>query len=101
MAVVTYAPEIFTRLRDWGEAAARHGLHLQLAAALREMDEQLRSDPESWGDPQWDLRSLRLTCYQRCGPVLLVRYAVHIDGSPVFVREVRLTPGSQLFETIE
>jgi hypothetical protein len=98
MASVVYPPAVLAKLGAWGELAWRRGLRESFAAAVREMDDRLGRDPEAWGDPLWDYRGLRLTFYQRYGPVLVVRYAVHIDGTPVFVRQVLLTPGSPLAE---
>jgi hypothetical protein len=96
MASVSYPPQVLAKLRRWGEIAVRAGLRDAFVAALRQMEERLREDPEAWGDPLWDYHALRLTFYLRYGPVLIVHYTVHIDGTPVFVRDVRLTPGSQL-----
>jgi len=101
MATVSYTAETLATLRVWGEEAERVGLGTQFTAALRQLDQRLRSDPELWGDPLWDYRQLHLTYYQRYGAVFIVRYSVHIDGTNVFVHEIRLTPGSPLFERLE
>lgn len=100
MASVSYPPEVLAELRAWGTFAARIGLRDEFLTALREMEQQLRGAPEAWGDPLWDYHGLRLTFYQRYGSVLIVRYAVHIDGTPVFVRQVLLTPGSLLADLL-
>jgi hypothetical protein len=84
------------KLRDWGAIAVRIGMRDQFVAALAEMDQRLRTDPEAWGDPVRDYRGLHLTQYFRYGPLLIVDYAVHIDGTPVFVLDVYLRPGSAL-----
>lgn len=100
MASGSYPPAVLAKLRRWGDVAVRVGLREPFLAAVRELDARLRSDPEAWGDPLWDYRDLRLTFYRRYGPVVIVNYTVHIDGTPVFVRDVRLTPGSLLADLL-
>lgn len=97
MATVSYAHVVREKLRDGTAVAARIGSRGELAAAVREMDDRLRTDPEAWGDPVKDLRALRLAVYHRYGRLLTVKYAVHIDGTPVFVQNVFLTPGTDLY----
>jgi hypothetical protein len=96
MATVSYSPAVLSTLRGWVEVADRIGQRAELAAAVREMEERLRTDPESWGDPVKDYKGLRLTEYRRYGRMLIVTYAVHIDGSPVFVLNVLPTPDTPL-----
>jgi hypothetical protein len=96
MATVSYPPAVMEKLRRWGNIAVRTGLRVPFVAALREMADCLQSQPESWGDPLKDYRALKLTYYRHYGPILVVHYAVHIDGSPVLVWDVELTPNSQL-----
>jgi hypothetical protein len=98
MAVVSYAHAVREKLREWVAVAIRLGLRDELAAAVREMDDRLQSDPESWGDPVRDFQQLRLTLYYRYGPLLTVDYTVHIDGTPVFVMGVHLRPGTALHD---
>jgi hypothetical protein len=97
MATVSYAHSVGEKLRVWAGVAVLIGLQAEFTAALAEMDERLRTDPEAWGDPLRDYRGLHLTAYRRYGPVLIVNYAVHIDGTPVFVLDVQLTPDSPLY----
>jgi len=66
------------------------------AAALREMDARLRADPEAWGDPINKFQALRLRLYLQAGTVRIVSFAVHVNGTPVLVQDVRLTPGSPI-----
>jgi hypothetical protein len=96
MASPSYPHAVLNKLRTWGHLAIRLGLYAEFMRALREVEERLSADPEAWGDPQRDLRHLHLTVYHRYGPLLIVKYAVHIDGSPVFVLDVLLTPGTPL-----
>ncbi len=96
MAVVSYSGVATAKLRAWAAVALQIGWKDAYAAALREMDDHLRTDPEAWGDPIKDYQVLRLTVYHRYGPILTVKYAVHIDGTPVFVQNVFLTPGTAL-----
>jgi hypothetical protein len=90
-------PPSVSKLRAWGGLANQVGLREEFAAALREIDEQLTHQPEGWGDPVKDYRGLHLTLYQHYGPILIVKYAVHIDGTPVFVLDVQLTPDTPLY----
>jgi hypothetical protein len=101
MATVSYPPEVLARLRRWGEIAVRAGLRDAFLAALRNVEERLRTDPETWGDPLRDFSKLRLTYYRGYSPVLIVYYTVHIAGTPVFVHEVVLNPNSDLFGLAE
>jgi hypothetical protein len=96
MAAVSYRDPVPAKLREWAEVARRIGWGARFAAAMREMDERLRRDPESWDDPVQDLRHARLTVYYRYGPLLIVQYAVHVGGTPVFVTDVNLTPETLL-----
>lgn len=96
MATVSYPRAVFDNLRTWGEVANRIGLRAEYLAALREMEQRLRTDPGEWGDPIWNLRGLSMVVYHRTGPIFLIRYGLHTDGTYVFVRDVELTPGSLL-----
>lgn len=100
MAHVSYRPEVLDKLRTRGRVAVRVGLRDEFLSALREMETRLQSDPELWGDPLWDYRTLRLTLYRRYGPVLMTYYVAHADGLLVLVREVELTPGSLLADLL-
>src|SRR4051812_15244131 len=96
MATVNYSHKAFAKLQRWGALAVRIGLGAAFTAAVREMDSRLSTDPEAWGDPIRDYQGLKLTQYMRYGPLLTVDYAVHIDGTPVFVVDVHLTQGTDL-----
>jgi hypothetical protein len=96
MAAVSYSHVVREKLLAWAVVAVRIRVRDEFTAALAEMDDRLRTDPESWGDPLYDYRGLHLTVYRRYGPILLVNYAVHIDGTPVFVSDVQLRPGTPL-----
>jgi len=96
MANVVYQAAVREKLRRWSEVASAIGMHDLFLATVRTMEERLRADPETWGDPVKEYRGLRLTQYHSYGSLLIVKYAVHIDGTPVFVMDVRLTPGTPL-----
>jgi hypothetical protein len=96
VANVAYTDAVIAQLQTWAAVAAQIGWQNAYATALREMHDRLRTDPEAWGDPIKDYRAMRLTLYKRYGPILIVTYAVHIDGTPVFVQGVDLTPGTLL-----
>lgn len=100
MTSVSYRPEVLAKLRAWARVAARVGIRDEFLTALREMETRLQSDPEAWGDPLRDWRGLRLTEYRRSGPILVVVYEVHFDGTPVIVWDVRLTPHSLLADLL-
>lgn len=68
----------------------------EFAAAVEGIGDRLRTDPEGWSDPDRDLPVLRLTDYVRYGPILTVNYAVHVDGTPVFVTDVQPRGGTPL-----
>jgi hypothetical protein len=96
MATVSYAHVAIAKLRGWGPIAVRIGMREEFVAAVAEMDQRLQADPEAWGDPVRDYQGLSLTQYFRYGQLLIVDYAVHIDGTPVFVLDVHLRPGTAL-----
>jgi hypothetical protein len=97
MAVVSYTHAVATKLQEWAAVASQIGLRAEFAAAVREMRDRLRTNPEAWGDPIKDLPGARLTVYHRYGPLVIVKYAVHFNGTPVFVTDVVLTPGTDLW----
>jgi hypothetical protein len=86
---VVFSGQQREQLRRWGHAAVRLGLGEQYLAALKEIDEQLRKDPVSWGNP---LRQLRegglLLCHRACSP-LHVSFAVDEERQIVYVKEIR------------
>ncbi|MCE9561906.1 MAG: hypothetical protein K8U57_07615 [Planctomycetes bacterium] len=97
MASPAYPHAVMAKLQTWGQVANRLGLGEVFRESLREMNVSLSTDAESWGDPVKDMRHMHLTVYHRSGPMLIVKYAVHIDGSPVFVLDVQLTPDTPLY----
>ena len=101
MATVSCSHKAMTKLRAWGEVATRIGLRDAFEAAVRDMYDRLRADPESWGDPVRDYRGLHLAQYYHYGPLLFVDYAVHIDGTPVFVLDIEPTPDTPLYRAVQ
>jgi hypothetical protein len=97
MASPAYTHALMAKLQAWGQLANQLGLGSDFRESLKEMDARLQTEPESWGDPQRDMRHMHLTVYHRYGPILIVKYAVHIDGSPVFVLDVQPTPDTPLY----
>ncbi|MBY0456442.1 MAG: hypothetical protein K2V38_03835 [Gemmataceae bacterium] len=101
MADVSYRAEVLSKLRDWGRVAVRVGMRDEFLAAVREMEDRLQAAPESWGDPVRTHRGLKLTEYQRYGPIFIVVYHVYAGGNPVFAWDVRLTPNSLLADLLD
>ncbi len=95
---VSYAAGVIDLLRGWEQTARSIGMGRQFRKAIRDAELELQTRPREWGDPQFDFSHLSMTVYQRSGPILIVRYAVHATRPVVFVREVVLTPGSRLAE---
>jgi len=100
MALVSYTAKVRNKLRAWAVLSDRVGMLTELISAIEEMDERLKNDPEAWGDPVHDYHGAQLTQYYRYGRILFVDYTVHIDGTPVFVVNVELTPGTALSDAI-
>ena len=93
---VSYLAQVRERLTAWKALAIRLGRANEFAAAIREMEDRLHTDPRDWGDPVRELRGMDATFFRRVGPVLIVTYAVHNARPVVFVQQVRLTPGSPM-----
>lgn len=49
MAMVSYTHIVREKLREWAVVAVRIGMRAEFTAALVEMDQRLRTAPESWG----------------------------------------------------
>lgn len=93
---VSYPDPVVEQLNRWADLAGRVGQRSAFIDAVREMRQRLVADPRKWGDPLRELRGMAATYFRRCGPVLIVAYAVHHTRPVVFVQQVWLTPGSPL-----
>lgn len=77
----------FERLTEWAEQL---DLPEVLAAAFRQIFEELETRPREWGDPSHNYRALDATGYQRAvlPAGLWVEYAVHNSDPLVWVSKV-------------
>jgi hypothetical protein len=69
---VSYPAAVQNALKDLCARAIHHGLGEQVLAALKTIDEQLRSDPLNFGDPTYSLPQAKLQMMQRLLPPLAV-----------------------------
>jgi hypothetical protein len=90
---------LLQQFRQWGEHAARLGLQEQYTTALRFIWDRLTNEPLSWGDPLFNLHQLDLLVLRGMHALLHVEYAVHQVRRVVFIRSLRLPPGSPLAGT--
>jgi hypothetical protein len=93
---VIHSGEILALLRGWGEIARQRGIVQDYTAALREIHENLSTDPTRWGDPVYRLRHLDLLVYRRLYAFFLVEYGVHEAKRLVFIRKYALLPNTPL-----
>jgi hypothetical protein len=66
--------------------AAQGGTASEFLAALRQIIERLRTDPVTFGEPQYRLPALQLLVRQGVVSPLIVEYAVHDEQPIVFIR---------------
>jgi hypothetical protein len=68
--------------------ALRRGGYDRLLRALKAIQESLRSEPTSWGDPCGRLRGLDMVVYRRIHDRIQIVYAVHNSESLVWVYSI-------------
>lgn len=94
---VAHVRVVLDRVEKLGRMAATLGHWVWFVDAMRAIEDRLQSDPESWGDPQFDYPSARLRNYQAYHEQFVVNYAIHLDQPVVFVRSIEFMSGSPLF----
>jgi hypothetical protein len=89
---VAYSEAVKNALKDLVERAAREGYGKQILAALKTIDEQLRSNARKFGDPLYNLPKAKLQMMHRLLAPLVVYYAVHLEKPVVIVRRFKPFP---------
>jgi mRNA-degrading endonuclease RelE of RelBE toxin-antitoxin system len=69
-------------------------LSAEFRMALEAIQAKLMFEPETWGDPQYPLRKLDLLVYHRLDVVFRLLYAVDSEHRIVYVKDIKLRPGS-------
>ena len=82
----------------WAAQAATLGIREEYLAALKSIQGRLAEAPMTWGDPQYNLRSLGLTVYRGLCRPLQILYAVDQGLRVVYVMHYRPLPGCGLEE---
>jgi hypothetical protein len=62
-------------------------------AAMRTIDNHLRSDPRVFGEPKYHYRALKLELRVAIEPPLVVHFTVHDEQPLVFVKTLDALPG--------
>jgi hypothetical protein len=91
---VIYSESVRQAFRTLHSRAVQHGLGEAVLAAAKAMNEQLGTDPRTFGDPNYSLQAMRLDVYVRVLPPLVVHYAVHKTKDLVIVRRILPAPGA-------
>jgi hypothetical protein len=81
--------ELLIRLHD---RAASDGQRDEFLSALRDISTKLKTEPVTFGEPLYDLHSLRLTVRLAVILPLSVEFAVYSDRRLVFIRDFRYIP---------
>jgi hypothetical protein len=87
-----YSQRQRAQLRAWIAEAVRLGILREYLDALKTIDHSLKSDPLAWGDPNHQLRQLRLVLCHRVCPPLHVFYGVEEALRIVFVKDILFLP---------
>lgn len=64
------------------------GVYQRFRQSLQEIEGHLEFDPISWGDPTFELKSLRLQMYRRIHDDIAVEYGVHQTDPIVFLSKI-------------
>ena len=95
---VVYPESVRKTVRDLLQRATELGIRDQIVAALRTIDDRLKSSPLDYGDVNNELE--RLTTYVRVQAPLFLRYAVssflHEDKHLVFISTIGALSGRGL-----
>jgi hypothetical protein len=82
---VSYSGRARDSLREIAQRAKRAGRVDEARRALQLLDDWLRADPESLGEPIHDCPAAEQTEYVGVVSVLLVRYSINFPSRQVFV----------------
>lgn len=93
---VVRSEAIRQQLREWGERAKELGIVSEYVDMLRVMEEQLATDPLTWGDPVHRVPSLGLFLFRRIHWKIKVLYAVHEEQQVVFIISCELVLSNPL-----
>jgi hypothetical protein len=87
---VQMSQRTMTEVKQLHAQAAAAGKGVRFIAAFRQIIEQLRTTPLTFGEVLYHLPALRLVVCQGAVAPLLVDYAVHEDRPVVFIRGIRV-----------
>lgn len=87
---VSYSEYVARQLQDLHLQAASQGIGPKFIQAFRTIHEQLRVDPEQFGDPLYPLPALKAIVYHRVVSPLVVDYAVYAAQRIVWVKGFKL-----------
>jgi hypothetical protein len=90
---------LFARLRRWADEANTMGKVSEFLAALKYINEKVKTEPLEWGDPQHRAPSAGFVVCHGMHKLLHVYYAVHEESRTVWVKEIRPLPGLGFSET--
>lgn len=76
--------------------AANLGILDELLDALRSVEQQLRTRPLDWGDPQFHTHKQGGRVFRALHPPLIVRYAVFEEEHVVLILDIKPLPSSPL-----
>ena len=93
-----YHPDVRTRWRRWGEAAARAGILDEFIAAVRTVEWRLTHEALEWGEAFQHLRGLNMIKRRAVQWYFVVSYGVNEQARYVSIGRVDLLPNNP-FET--
>lgn len=90
-------PHLLKQLRDWAAEASAMGRRAEYLDALRQVNEQLETNPHDWGDLLREYVVIDAVERRGLAPKwILVWYGVHDNARQVVVRSLLPAPGSSL-----
>jgi hypothetical protein len=82
-----HLPTVVQQIKTLAEQADARGIRPQLVAALRSALEELRTHPNRWGDPEYNLKKPGGCMYH--GIISPVNYAVYEHEKIVLITSIR------------
>jgi hypothetical protein len=83
-------------VRNLGKKAARLGLFGEFSENIATIERKLTTDPQTAGDPYYELRAAGMSLYHAVFGLLHLYYAVHHASRCVFVKQIAPFPGRGL-----